>query len=172
MSTFYDGTIPVLQSILNSLTHILHQAEQHPSADTLLSARLYEDMYPLTDQIRLATTFSSKLVARLTGGEATTFEGSPQTFPECYQRIETVLDAIKDADKEVVNRHADVVAGTGLGRQELEIDMSGAAYAHTLALPNIYFHLVTAYGICRKEGVQLGKKDYYVGFFPQLAGDR
>jgi hypothetical protein len=33
-------------------------------------------------------------------------------------------------------------------------------------LPNIYFHLTTAYGILRKEGIPLGKVDYFTGFFP------
>lgn len=48
------------------------------------------------------------------------------------------------------------------------VQMSAAMYAHSIVLPNIYFHLTTAYGIMRKEGVPLGKRDYYVGFIPQL----
>ena len=47
--TIYDGTIVVVQSILKSLSHILHQAEQRSSASTLLEAGLHENMYPLTD---------------------------------------------------------------------------------------------------------------------------
>jgi hypothetical protein len=51
--------------------------------------------------------------------------------------------------------------------------MSGATYAHNISLPNIFFHVATAYGILRKEGVPLGKREYYVGFFPeQLAGSQ
>lgn len=45
--------------------------------------------------------------------------------------------------------------------------MSGAAYAHTVVLPMVYFHVTTAYGILRKEGVPLGKRDYFAGLFPQ-----
>lgn len=170
-NTFYDSTIPVLQHILATLSHILTKASEHPNANDLLKARLIEDMYPLSDQIRLATQFSENLLARLTGREPTTFEGSPQSITEGQQRIETVLAALQTADKEVVNTHADVLASTPLG-PERKADMSGAAYAYTLALPNIYFHFVTAYGICRKEGVALGKRDYFVGFFPDIAGGR
>lgn len=32
------------------------------------------------------------------------------------------------------------------------------------ALPNLYFHLTTAYSILRAKGVPLGKKDYLGGF--------
>jgi hypothetical protein len=168
--TLYDGTIVVVQSILNTLSHILHQAEQRPDAGTLLEARLYEDMYPLTDQVRLSTQYSENLVARLTGREPVTFEGKPTTFAKCFERIETVLKVLNEADKNVVNQHGDIVGTTKMG-PEKTVEMSGAAYAHSVALPNIFFHVTTAYGILRKEGVPLGKRDYYVGFFPrQLAG--
>ncbi|OGM46942.1 hypothetical protein ABOM_004416 [Aspergillus bombycis] len=155
--TFYDGTIPVVQSILNSLSHILQQASQQPNANILLAARLHEDMYPLTDQVRITTQFAANLVARLTGQSPVSFEGSPATYVECHERIETVLKALKDADKEVVNQHADVVASTPMG-PETAVEMSAAAYAHRIALPNIYFHLTTAYGILRKEGVPLERE--------------
>ncbi|KAJ9303071.1 hypothetical protein DTO271G3_445 [Paecilomyces variotii] len=166
--TLYDGTIVVLQGILNSLSHILHQAEQRPDASSLLEARLHEDMYPLTDQIRLATQFSENVAARLTDWEPVIFEGKPATFAQCYQRIETVLKVLNEADKNVVNQHGDIVATTKLG-PERTVEMSGATYAHIVALPNVFFHLITAYGILRKEGVPLGKRDYYTGFFPQIA---
>ena len=171
-NTLYDGTIVVVQGILNSLSHILHEAEQRPDASTLLEARLYEDMYPLTDQVRLVTQFSENLVARLTDRESVTFERNLTTFAKFYERIETVLKEFDKADKNVVNEQGDKVGLTKMG-PEKSAEMSGATYAHTIALPNIYFHLVAAYGILRKEGVPLGKRDYYAGFFPQqLAGSQ
>lgn len=90
-------------------------------------------------------------------------------FLDCYGRIETVLKALSDADKDVVNRNGDEISPTAMG-PGVTADMSGARYAHVIAIPNIYFHVTTAYGILRKEGVPLGKRDYYVGFFPNLRG--
>ncbi|KAJ5531268.1 hypothetical protein N7527_004661 [Penicillium freii] len=161
--TFYDGTIVVTQHILGSLSHFLQQAEQHPNATDLLNARLREDMYPVTDQVRLATQFSENLVARLTGREPVITEGKPTTYAECYERIEKVLKALNEADRDIVDQHADKLKLTQLGPDQAA-EVSGAIFAHTIALPNIYFHLTTAYGILRKEGVSLGKRDYYVGF--------
>ncbi|KAN0121874.1 hypothetical protein V8E51_000200 [Hyaloscypha variabilis] len=154
--TLYDGTILVAQSILKTLSHILHQAEKRPDASTLLEARIYEDMYPLAGQVRLSTQFSENLVARLTGREPVTFENNLTTFAKFYERIETTLKVLNDADKDVVNEHADVLAATRLG-PETTVQMSGAVYAHSIVLPTIYLHLTTAYGILRKEGVPLGK---------------
>ncbi|CAL5874318.1 uncharacterized protein PFLUO_LOCUS8614 [Penicillium psychrofluorescens] len=167
--TFYDGTIAVAQSTLGSLSHILRQAEQHPNASTLIEARLHSDMYPLSDQIRIVTQFSENLAAKLTGREPVTFERNLTTFAKCHERIETVLKALNAADKDVVNQHAEILGPTQVGPEQT-VQMAGAAFAHTVALPNIYFHLVTAYGILRKEGVPVGKRDYYVGFFPSDFG--
>ncbi|KAF9888839.1 hypothetical protein FE257_008208 [Aspergillus nanangensis] len=167
--TLYDGTIVVAQGILGTLSHILHQGEQHSNASTLLDARLYEDMYPLSDQIRIATQFTENVVARLTGRESVTYEGKPTTFAECYERIETVLKTLNEADKDVVNQNAEVSKTETFGSQ-LTVQMTAAEYAHTAGLPNVYFHLSTAYGILRKEGVPLGKKDYYQGFVPFMMG--
>ena len=163
--TLYDGTIVVDKAILSTLSHILHKAEERPDASALLQARLVDDMYPLDNQVRLATQYSEFLVARLTGREPVTFEGNPKTFAECYERIDTVLKSLNEADKDVVNQRGDVFELTQLGPTK-KAEMSGAAYAHTVALPNIYFHVTTAYGILRKEGVALGKLDFYTGYFP------
>jgi hypothetical protein len=176
--TFYDGTIPVLQSLLRTLTHILQKASNptnttNPTSSspaelesTLFAARLIPDMYPLSDQIRLATQFAENLAARLTARDPVKFDGAPTTFAQSYERINAVLKALDEADKELVNRQADVLSPTHVG-PEAVIDMSGGAYAHRIVLPNVYFHVTTAYDILRMSGVQIGKRDYYEGFFPQ-----
>ncbi|PLB52981.1 hypothetical protein P170DRAFT_434703 [Aspergillus steynii IBT 23096] len=172
--TLYDGTIAVAISILKTLSHILRLAEQQrPSATTALlqDARLHEDMYPLADQIRLATQFSEYLVARLTGREPVTLPGNPSSFAEGFERIEGVLKTLGEADKDRVNEEGEKVKMTPMG-PEAAVPMSGAAYAHSVVLPNVYFHLTTAYGILRKAGIPLGKKDYYAGFFPDLVAKR
>ncbi|CEJ59209.1 hypothetical protein PMG11_07840 [Penicillium brasilianum] len=176
--TFYDGTIPVLQSLLRTLTHILQKAS-NPTIPTsssssapseleaiLFAARITPDMYPLPDQIRLATQFAENLAARLTARDPVKFDGSPTTFAQSYERINAVLKALDEADKEFVNGQADVLSPTQVGPGAV-IDMSGSAYAHRIVLPNVYFHVTTAYDILRMSGVQIGKRDYYEGFFPQ-----
>ena len=41
--------------------------------------------------------------------------------------------------------------------------MTAEAYLKTWALPNMYFHITTAYAILRHNGVVIGKGDYLVG---------
>ncbi|GLA59531.1 hypothetical protein AtubIFM54640_010652 [Aspergillus tubingensis] len=171
-STLYATTLPILTSILKTLLHLLRTAERtHPNPSSLLlNSRLHPTMYPLTDQIRLVTSNSARLYARLTNHpEAETLpttllpEGNLQSFAECYERIDKVLELLKDADTDVVNANAETVKPAPAG-PGVEIDVTNATYAHTMVLPNIYFHLNIAYAIVRMEGVEVGKRDLYVGF--------
>ncbi|WP_442919361.1 DUF1993 family protein [Methylobacterium sp. SyP6R] len=50
----------------------------------------------------------------------------------------------------------------------LTFDMVGDDYARDWALPQFYFHLVTAYALLRSQGVQLGKTDYVPHMFGYL----
>jgi hypothetical protein len=42
-------------------------------------------------------------------------------------------------------------------------EFNGADYVGKFVLPNVYFHITTAYGILRNRGVALGKGDYLSG---------
>jgi hypothetical protein len=42
-------------------------------------------------------------------------------------------------------------------------EFNGTDYVNKFVLPNVYFHITTAYGILRNLGVPLGKRDYLGG---------
>ena len=44
--------------------------------------------------------------------------------------------------------------------------LKGEAYLLNVALPNVFFHVTTAYAILRHNGVALGKGDYLTGGKP------
>ena len=46
-------------------------------------------------------------------------------------------------------------------------EFQGDAYLLSFALPNFYFHVATAYGILRNQGVKIGKLDF-LGPYPGL----
>ena len=46
------------------------------------------------------------------------------------------------------------------------VELSGNAYVDDFLIPNLYFHLVTAYDILRMEGVAIGKADYMMHLMP------
>ena len=40
------------------------------------------------------------------------------------------------------------------------LDLNGAAYVQNFFLPNLFFHVSTAYNLARMQGVPVGKRDY------------
>ena len=50
----------------------------------------------------------------------------------------------------------------------MTFDMTGEQYARDWALPQFYFHVITAYAILRHQGVDIGKADYVPHMFAYL----
>ncbi len=48
------------------------------------------------------------------------------------------------------------------------LEYNGRDYVGNFVLPNIYFHITTAYGILRNRGVALGQGSDYLGGAPKL----
>ena len=50
----------------------------------------------------------------------------------------------------------------------LVFDLSADQYARDWAIPQFYFHVMTAYALLRQAGVELGKADYVAHMFAYL----
>jgi len=48
------------------------------------------------------------------------------------------------------------------------LDLTAGQYVRDWALPQFYFHVVTAYSIIRAQGIELGKADYASHMFAHL----
>jgi hypothetical protein len=156
-------TIPVFVRGLKTLSTLLAKGEDHAAAagsapETLLGARLIADMLPLSAQVQRASDTSKFAIQRIGGGQSPTFADDETTFAQLQDRIAATIAYIESADP------AQLDAG-----EEREIKLNwtasgptftGASYLLTFALPNFYFHVVTAYDILRNQGVNVGKLDY------------
>ncbi|UNI17546.1 hypothetical protein JDV02_003879 [Purpureocillium takamizusanense] len=161
--SLYDASVVLARDALASLTSVLKKGEAHAAADSLPEARLYPDMLPLAFQVYMMTDTASKMCARLSGEEPAVLENNLKTFADFHARIAQVEAIVAKADQATVNARAAEVVTIGLGPGK-SAPMACSAYVNGYALPNIFFHLTTAYGILRKEGVPLGKTDYLVAF--------
>ena len=52
--------------------------------------------------------------------------------------------------------------------QGMVFDLTAEQYIRDWALPQFYFHVMTAYAILRAQGIQLGKADYVGHMFAYL----
>jgi len=156
----YDASIPSLIHMLGGLSSVLAKGEAHGGIDPA-DARLAPDMLPLKAQVYIATDGAKGCGARLAGVDIPKYEDVETTFPELRARIAKTIAFLKSLDRKAF-------AGAE-GKQIVlkfpnnTFEFNGADYVGKFVLPNVYFHITTAYGILRNKGVALGKSDYLGG---------
>ena len=94
---------------------------------------------------------------RITGREAPSHADTEKTIPELRARIETTLGILGGFQEKDFEKSATQVVSQPRWEGKT---MSGADYFMEHAVPNFFFHVVTAYAILRHNGVELGKGDY------------
>jgi hypothetical protein len=98
-------------------------------------------------------------VARISGLEAPKFEDNEATFDELRARIAKTLAWLDTVPPEKLNGTEDKDITFPVGRESTRT-MKGEAYLKHWVLPNLFFHITTAYAILRHNGVEVGKRDY------------
>ncbi|KAF8859013.1 hypothetical protein BDZ45DRAFT_673578 [Acephala macrosclerotiorum] len=163
--SLYEITIPVFIKHLKTLSKLLQKGVAFTKEDgakiseeKLVESRLIEDMGNLIYQIQRVSDTSKGLAQRIGGIEPVELKDEEKTFPDLFERIQKTIEALETVKKEDLDaaEEKEVVLTTRSG----EIKFTGKNYAINFAIPNFYFHFVTAYALLRKEGVQVGKGDY------------
>ncbi|MEZ4231636.1 MAG: DUF1993 domain-containing protein [Polyangiaceae bacterium] len=161
----YDAVVPQTIKMLKNLEQWLEKASAHAEAKgfdvaTLLGARLAPDQYPLLKQIQAACDAAKFAAARVAGKDPPKHPDTEQTWEEIRGRIRSVLDYLQGFKPADFAGADDRVVPLGFlpGKGAL-----AGNYLNEMALPNFYFHLVTAYAILRHNGVDVGKRDFIGG---------
>lgn len=159
----YEASAPRLVSMLRSLDAILEKAHAHALAKKidpaiLLSTRLFPDMFSLLRQVQITTDHAKGAVARLAGVDVPKYDDNEQSFDDLRTRIAKTIAYVNSFTPEQINGSEDREISLKIGGHEL--NFRGMDYLIGFALPNFYFHLVTAYNILRHNGVEIGKRDY------------
>ena len=165
--SMYSASVPVFQTMLGNLSHILDKAQANADAkkydpSVLLQYRLAPDMLPFTRQILIACDGAKLGVARLAGVDAPKFDDTESTLPELKERISKTLAFLASVPQDKVNGTEDKEITFPVGRDNTRT-MKGEAYLKHWVTPNVYFHVTMAYAILRHNGVELGKTDYLIG---------
>ena len=130
--------------------------------DVLARSRLAPDQYELVRQVQSACDQAKYAAAYLSGQTAPSHPDTETTIAELRTRIGTCLHYLRSIEASAYAGASERrVAPPWLGGKWLR----GDAYVDTVAIPNFYFHVTTAYAILRHNGVDLGKMDF-VGSLP------
>ena len=160
---FYDVSIAPLLRNLDNLLQILKAGEQYAeqkkvAPEVILNSRLYVDMYPLTKQVQLVSDMSKGAGARLAGLDIPQYADDESSFAELYIRIEKTMAFLQTITPEQLVGAAQ--KQVTLTIRKVDLQFSGQDYLQKWVMPNVYFHVTTAYNILRHLGVPLGKTDY------------
>lgn len=148
-------------NMLGSLDSWLDKAGSHEAGDALLQSKLTEDMFPLSRQIRFACNLPGEAMAGAAGVAFSSSDIDDTTLAAARERVA--------ATRALIHGWRTTPFGADDAPVELSLangmtfDLETESYVRDWALPQFYFHLMTAYAILRTAGVPLGKADY-VGF--------
>ncbi len=164
--SMYQASVPVLARTFKNLAGILTKAEADAAArkidpSVFINARLAPDMHPLSRQVQIASDAAKGGVARLAGIEAPSFPDTETTFPELQDRIRKTIDFVQSVSAAQIDgcEEKPILLKFPGG----EISFVGQTFLLNFTLPNVFFHVTTAYDILRHNGVALGKADFLGG---------
>lgn len=177
--TLPDILMPTYVQMLGALSAWLAKAEaQMPDgrAETLLVARLAPDMFPLATQIRFACVQAQEGMFRLLGqafplsievllDEGRNVADRPGSMADAQARIAETIAMIEAADVPELDPATPIAHALPQG---MVFDLTAEQYVRDWALPQFYFHVMTAYAILRSQAVELGKADYVAHMFSYL----
>ena len=160
--SLYDASIPVYLQMLRNLSAIMDKAEaQGGDLAAYMEARLAPDMHPFSRQIQMVSDAAKGGAARLAGVAPPSMPDTETTWAELKERLAKTIDFVSSIKPEQVN---------GDENRTVELPLPGRTMTFTakdflfnFGLPNFFFHVTTAYGLLRQQGVPLGKMDFLAG---------
>ena len=165
--SIYDASIPMMVRMLQNLSTILDKAAAHAAAKgidpaTMIQARLAPDMFNLARQVQSAADAAKSCAARLSGETPPSHPDTETSFDALKARLATVIAYMQAFSAEQINA-GEARSITIPTRGEPHVFKTGGEYLTQFAIPNFFFHVTTAYGLLRQQGVEIGKMTYLAG---------
>lgn len=161
---FYDITVVQSSKMLQNLSAILDKAAAFADSKkidvaVLLNARLAPDQFHLIRQVQIACDTVKLGAARITGktDSAPKHADDETTLAQLQQRISDTMAYLASFTEADFSQAA--TEKVSQPRWEGKY-LTGYEFLIQHVVPNLYFHITTAYAILRHNGVDVGKKDY------------
>jgi uncharacterized protein len=182
MADAYDLSAGLFIRGLTSLKAQLKKAEGHAAANgsgeaALLDASLAASLatkgpvggvasaagadlhqYTLAAQVHWASEGAMLAIAKLLGTPRVPAPSDAKSFADLHQRLDATIAFLREVapsnlegglDREIVVEH-----------RRGSVHSSGSRFLLAFAIPHFFYHITTAYGILRNQGVQLTMGDF------------
>jgi len=147
---------------LGNLQVCLEKAVQHAAAkkfdvNILLTSRLAPDQHHFIYQVQSACDYVKGAAGWLSGQAPPKHEDNEKTLDEVRERIRKTITFVESVSE-------DQYAGASERKVKLSWApgkvIAGSDYLLQVTIPNVFFHITTAYAILRHNGVDVGKMDF------------
>ena len=161
--SMYTIAVPSFQKHLHALDGILDKAIAYAASkkiapETLLTARLYPDMFSFKRQVQESCKFANLSVQRLANIDVAAETDGEMTFEDLKARIARTLALLASVKPEQMDGSDERQITIKVGPNEM--NFTGRDYLLHFVLPNFFFHCATAYAILRHNGLDIGKRDF------------
>lgn len=154
-------------SRLDTLSHILGVSISHfrQEEEAILSYRIIDDMLPFGTQIVYTCNQPHNFTLWCEDNEMNNLSPELESLDDARKIIaetKAKLTNVSASDEKLQEtRRVDV-------SENQYLKLPGIEYVNDFLVPNLYFHLVTAYNIMRMKGVPLGKVNYMLHLVPKI----
>ena len=161
--SMHQISVPIFVRHLNGLVTCMKKtqtlyAEKKYDESTLLSYRLFPDMFTFAKQVQAATDHARTCTALLSGVEAPKFEDNEKSLADLIARVEKSVAFLNSVKPEQVDGSEG--KSVTIKMRDRELNFTGINLLQNRSLPNFYFHATTAYNILRHNGVEIGKGNF------------
>lgn len=162
--SLHAAFVPSARQMLGTCRHLIDKAEawcadRGCSNAEAIGARIHEDMFPFSYQVKSVAVHSAGAIEGLRKGVfSPDLAPPPEDFEGLRARIaaaDEVLAAVSEAElEEFIGKPMRFEFG------EFRMNFTAEDFLLSFSQPNFYFHAATAYDILRMKGVEVGKRDF------------
>jgi hypothetical protein len=158
---YYEVVTQCTQSLKNAQLW-LDKAEEFAKTKkfdvgVLLKGRLAPDQKDFIFQIQSACDYVKGAVAWLADQSLPKHPDTEQSVGELRERIQKTIAFAESVKREAYSNAANAKVSFSWMPGKV---MGGYDYLLQMVIPNVYFHLTTAYSVLRHNGVDVGKMDF------------
>lgn len=151
---------------LDTLNHIMDAAEKHfDSPEAFMNERIAEDMLPFGTQVAFACNQARGFSQWCAGQPIDNLASEVESFEMARSHISQTRILIASINND--DSKLDEIKRLGLG-PGMYCELPARQYVNDFLMPNLYFHITTAYAIVRKLGAPVGKADFMTYLAPHV----
>jgi hypothetical protein len=162
--SLYDVTVPAFRQQLGAVSALLDKAQAHwkdkdITESDIVMARLHEDMFPFSYQVKSTVVHSvGSLQALPNSVFSPDMSPPPDTIAALKHKVTEALQTLDAFTPAAIN----AFEGKDMAFQfkEFRLPFTAETFLASFSMPNFYFHATTAYAIMRNKGVAIGKRDF------------